>query len=214
MYTYLENYVDLTSLGRHDFFLVYNSLCSSPYHLTFVRSQWDTIGWIGHPQSICYKCKYHSRYSAWHYLIFYNDTVRCVAWYYTSLCTGSSSWLGSYYIRCHDCYSTKIMQFRQIGLPVVNARPSFYDFVNALSYVWTGSHVLALTDIFAFDLDAFQKPMSGSSIFPMRISRKFKHVEFRCLSAYKTLPFLGTNVLSVFLFLPVNVYDLPMVMCP
>ena len=32
----LENHVDLTSFGRHDFSRVNNSLCLPPYHLTFV----------------------------------------------------------------------------------------------------------------------------------------------------------------------------------
>ena len=32
----LENHVDLTLFGRHDFSRVNNSLCLPPYHLTFV----------------------------------------------------------------------------------------------------------------------------------------------------------------------------------
>ena len=32
----LENHVDLTLFGRHDFSLVNNSLCLPPYHLIFV----------------------------------------------------------------------------------------------------------------------------------------------------------------------------------
>ena len=32
----LENHVNLTSFGQHDFSRVNNSLCLPPYHLTFV----------------------------------------------------------------------------------------------------------------------------------------------------------------------------------